>query len=198
MRPRGDAGGGESRCRPPAPARSVWPTRRPRRVSRGRLAPPSHRPADPRRAGPRAHRWWAAGPPSRRKGPRGRRTRPPDARGGRSRRPAGVRPEAGTSTRRRADARTAPPDRLRSCGRLARRRAAAAPRPRVGPVVDGLPALAEFERAERVDHDGELVEELGADGAFVGAGLGAVGVAAGVQADRALPDAGAFAGFVVA
>ena len=40
------------------------------------------------------------------------------------------------------------------------------PGPRVARVLAGQRALAEFERAERVDHDGEFVEELGADAAF--------------------------------
>ena len=58
--------------------------------------------------------------------------------------------------------------------------------------------LAQVQRAERVDHDGQLVEVLGADRPLGRAGLRAVGEAGRVQRDRALLDAGAAAGLVVA
>src|SRR5699024_6325411 len=74
----------------------------------------------------------------------------------------------------------------------------ACPGPGVDAVVGCCAAFAQFEGAEGVDHDGEFVEGLCADAAFVGAWLGAVGVAARMQGDRALTDPGSLAGRVVA
>src|SRR3954449_5015329 len=79
----------------------------------------------------------------------------------------------------------------------ARSRAPPRPRPGVATVVHRRPGLTEGERPEGVDHDGELVEELGAEGALHRSRLRAVAVPAGVQRDRALPDARALAGLVV-
>ena len=52
------------------------------------------------------------------------------------------------------------------------RRPPARPGPGVAAVVGGGAALAEVERAEGVDHDGELVEELGAERASTAPGCG--------------------------
>ena len=51
------------------------------------------------------------------------------------------------------------------------------------------PALAEVERGEGVDHDRRLVEVVDAERRLDRGGLRAVGVAAGVQRDRADVDA---------
>jgi alkylation response protein AidB-like acyl-CoA dehydrogenase len=59
-------------------------------------------------------------------------------------------------------------------------------------------ALAELERAEGVDHDGQLVERLGAQARLDRARAAAVAVPARVQADRAAADAAALARLVVA
>src|SRR5207342_2135508 len=71
------------------------------------------------------------------------------------------------------------------------------PGPRVAGVLARPTALADLQRAERVDHDGELVEEFRAQRPLDRAGLRTVGVPAGVQADRALADAGTLARLVV-
>src|SRR5215468_5113419 len=75
---------------------------------------------------------------------------------------------------------------------------AARPRPRVPGVFHRESRLAQVERSERVDHDGELVEEVDADRALDGAGLRAMREPAGVQGDRALLDARAATRLVVA
>src|SRR3954469_18857547 len=74
----------------------------------------------------------------------------------------------------------------------------AGPRPGVLPVVRRRPGLPEAERPEGVDHDGELVEVLGAERALHGTRLRPVRVPAGVQRHRPLPDARALARLVVA
>src|SRR5690625_697351 len=73
----------------------------------------------------------------------------------------------------------------------------AAPRPGVAAVVTGGATLAELERPECVDHDGQLVESFGTQTRLDGAGLGAVRVTARMQRDRPLTDPGALAGLVV-
>src|SRR5688572_11658036 len=84
-------------------------------------------------------------------------------------------------------------------GRTTRRAGAPpGPGPGVRRVLDGEAALAQLERRERVDHDGRLVEVLDPQARLDRAGLRAVRVAAGVQADRADADPRALAGLVVA
>src|SRR5207247_10585867 len=94
----------------------------------------------------------------------------------------------GPGSRRRCTRRAAPhraPSRAGSRGRAPSR-----PGPRVARVLARPAALADLQRPERVDHDGQLVEELRARRPLDRTRLWAVGVAAGVQADRALADAG--------
>src|SRR5699024_9806510 len=100
---------------------------------------------------------------------------------------AGVRAGPGPGGRSRAGR---APRRRRGLGTTARSSALAppGPGPGVGPVVDGLASLAQVQRTEGVDHDGQLVEGLRPDTALVGAWLGAVGVPARVQGDRTLAD----------
>src|SRR5437764_690313 len=74
----------------------------------------------------------------------------------------------------------------------ARSRASAAsanlsgPGPGVGSVLNGQCRLAEVQRPEGVDHDGQLVEVVHADRALDRARLRAMGEPAGVQGARAL------------
>src|SRR4051794_10873413 len=93
------------------------------------------------------------------------------------------RPPTGRAPRRR----TAPPQTPVRPARSPRRTAGcparsswvgAGPGPGVLAVVARPAALAQAQRAECVDHDGEFVEVLDADRALVRAGLRAVGVAA--------------------
>src|SRR5918998_5605798 len=66
----------------------------------------------------------------------------------------------------------------------------------VDAVVAGPAALADLQRAERVHHDGQLVEVLLADRLLGRARLRSVGVSARVQRDRPELDAGPLAGLV--
>src|SRR4051795_7130545 len=72
------------------------------------------------------------------------------------------------------------------------------PGPGVSGVLDREGGLAEIQRPECVNHDGQLVEELGADRPFHRTRLGAVREAGRVQRDRPLLDARAPAGLVIA
>src|SRR6478735_7808966 len=76
--------------------------------------------------------------------------------------------------------------------------ASTAPAPGVRLVLAVGDGRAQQERPERVDHDGELIDLGDPDAAFVGAGLRAVDVAAGVQRHRTLADARAGTRRVVA
>ena len=98
-----------------------------------------------------------------------------------------------------ADARRAATHRERPVrGRHRRHAPPTRPGPGVLAVVGRPASLAEFQRAERVDHDGQLVEELHPDAALVRTRLRPVRVPAGVQRHRPLPDAGPLARLVVA
>src|SRR5262245_48665481 len=63
------------------------------------------------------------------------------------------------------------------------RLAATCPGPRVDAVVDGLAALAQLERTERVDHDGQFLEPLRAQRGLDRRRLRTVCVPTGMQRD---------------
>ena len=103
--------------------------------------------------------------------------------GARARPPPAAATRAGRPPRRRRD----PRERGDPESSALPQPTAAGPRVRVDAVVGGRRSLTEVERAEGVDHDRELVEELHADAdRSYRAGLRPVRVAARVQRDRAL------------
>src|SRR4051794_24933855 len=76
--------------------------------------------------------------------------------------------------------------------------ASACPGPGVDAVVDGLPALAQLQRAEGVDHHSQLLEPLRTERGLDRRRLRPVRVPTRVQRDRSEPDPGTLPRLVVA